>query len=337
MVRRKHLLTGGGGVVGLGAMSYGLLWSEAKLARRVVKPPEEGAPLADGTYGSGAGHPLRLTMVGDSSAAGMGAHEPAGTPGALLATELAAAAGRPVLLDVVAVVGARSSDLAPQVDRLLLRRPDVAVVMIGANDVTHLVSHSAACTDLGVALVRLRKAGVHVVVGTCPDLGTVKPVLQPLRWVGGLASRRMAARQARTAMESGGVAVPLGNALGVLFDADETLWSADRFHPSAAGYERIAAVLLPATRAAVGLQSLPAAARETAAALADVGARLDPARARASAEAAAEESGEGVATARGGTFGVLRRLVRRGGPGPVAAYPEGPHETSGAADADSEW
>ena len=76
-------------------MSYGLLWSEAKLARRVVKPPEEGAPLADGTYGSGDGHPLRLTLVGDSTAAGMGALEPAGTPGALLATELAAAVRAP--------------------------------------------------------------------------------------------------------------------------------------------------------------------------------------------------------------------------------------------------
>ena len=30
---------------------------------------------------------------------------------------------------------------------------------------------------------RLRIAGCQVVVGTCPDLGTIRPIQPPLRWL----------------------------------------------------------------------------------------------------------------------------------------------------------
>ena len=38
-------------------------------------------------------------------------------------------------------------------------------------------------------------AGAEVVVGTCPDLGTIEPVPQPLRWIARRASRQLAAAQ----------------------------------------------------------------------------------------------------------------------------------------------
>src|SRR3712207_6994524 len=59
----------------------------------------------------------------------------------------------------------------------------LAMIIVGANDVTHRVPMAAACRDLGKAVRRLRDAGAVVVVGTTPDLGTVKPLLQPLRTV----------------------------------------------------------------------------------------------------------------------------------------------------------
>src|SRR5664279_6598695 len=183
-VTRGAAYGGGGlGMVGtLGALGYALIKLEAKLARRAV-PPITAAPVADGRYGNSDGIPLRLVMLGDSGAAGFGAETPAETPGALLAGVLAEA-GRSVTLEVLAVTGARSADLDGQITLALAdrrARPDMAVVLIGANDVTHWNPPRRAAADLTAAVTRLRGAGVRVVVATCPDLGALGFVPQPLR------------------------------------------------------------------------------------------------------------------------------------------------------------
>ncbi|MDQ6650624.1 MAG: SGNH/GDSL hydrolase family protein [Actinomycetota bacterium] len=248
---------GGGGAGLLGAVGAGLLWSEAKLARHTVRPPETGAPLPAAEYGlPGAkpGPPLRVAVLGDSSAAGMGCAFPDETPGALLATSLAES-GRLVELDVLAVVGSRSADLEPQVARALLNPPHVAVISIGANDVTHLVPSRQAVAELSSAVARLRTAGVGVVVGTCPDLSTVRPLAQPLRWLAGRRSKEMAAAQTVAVVAAGGVPVALAELLGPRFRAEPALFCSDRFHPSPAGYRLLADALLPAVAAAAGLDA----------------------------------------------------------------------------------
>ncbi|EFL40980.1 LOW QUALITY PROTEIN: secreted protein, partial [Streptomyces griseoflavus Tu4000] len=182
---------GGGGIGLAGAAAVGLLLAEAQLARRRVGNGASGhVPNADGLYGASytvPGEPaLRLTMLGDSTAAGQGVHRAGQTPGALLASGVAAIAERPVGLSTVAVPGARSDDLERQVTLALAdpsRVPDVCVIMIGANDVTHRMPPAHSVRHLSSAVRRLRTAGAEVVVGTCPDLGTIEPVRQPLRWL----------------------------------------------------------------------------------------------------------------------------------------------------------
>ena len=155
-------------------------------------------------------------------------------------------ADRRVYLRAFAKVGARSSDLDGQVDRALPIEPDVAVILIGANDVTHRVRPAASVGHLAEAVRRLRDAGVAVVVGTCPDLGTVKPIPPPLKQVARTWSRRMAAAQTIAVLEGGGRTVSLGSVLGPEFAAAPALlFGPDQFHPSAAGYRSLAAVLLP--------------------------------------------------------------------------------------------
>jgi len=185
-------------------------------------------------------------MIGDSGAAGLGCEVPAQTPGALLAGGLARDLRRTVRLASVAAVGARSSDLATQVARALEEPVDLAVIMIGTNDVTHRVLPGDATHDLGRAVRTLREAGAVVVVGTCPDLGTVEPLLQPLRTVASFYSRRMAAAQIVAVLENDGIAVSLGTLLSPEFAEHPHLWSPDRFHPSPRGYRRVADALLPA-------------------------------------------------------------------------------------------
>jgi lysophospholipase L1-like esterase len=240
----------------LGVAAYGVLATEVRLARRLIGQPFGNAgPGGEGIYGAGPGSPLVLGFLGDSSAVGLGVDHPWQTPGAVVATGLAAIAGRRVQLRVTAVVGAESSALDDQATRLLADHPepDVVVIMVGANDVTHRQRPSVAVRGLDAAVRRLREAGCEVIVGTCPDLGTIEPIPWPLRYIVRRGSRELAAAQTIAVVEAGGRTVSLGDLLGPEFEARPSeMFSSDRFHPSAAGYARAAAALLPSVATALG-------------------------------------------------------------------------------------
>jgi lysophospholipase L1-like esterase len=248
---------GGGGLGLLGAGGLGLLFAQAKLARRWVGVPTAEPPSVNGRYThqlpTSVSEPIRLALLGDSSAAGLGVHLPYETPGVLLANGLSALTGRPVQLTSTAIKGAQSSTLAAQIREALLAKPELACIMIGANDVTHRVRPSDSVRFLDDAVRQLRATGAEVVVGTCPDLGTVEPIARPLRYVARRWSRQLAAAQTIAVVEAGGRTVSLGDILGPEFArAPGEMFGPDRFHPSAAGYAAAAAALLPSLCAALG-------------------------------------------------------------------------------------
>lgn len=248
-------LYGGGGLSMVGAGIYGVLTAEAKIARKVIGPIlEDPPPEATGWYGRGRPGPaIRLALLGDSSAAGYGVDRVEETPGALVASGLAEHADRRVYLREFCVVGAKSSDLASQVDRALLIEPEVAVILIGGNDVTHVVTPSQSVRHLSEGVRRLIAAGCQVVVGTCPDLGTIQPIAPPLKQIARTWSRRLAAAQTIAVLEEGGRTVSLGSILGPEFAAaPAVLFGPDQFHPSAEGYRALAHVLIPSVLAAIG-------------------------------------------------------------------------------------
>ena len=257
--RRRALLRAGTVTAALGGAGFLVLFAEANFAYATIKavdliPP----PDPTGTYGADGPRadepPLTVALLGDSSAAGYGLVDAAETPGALLAQGVADWSGRRVVLRDLAVVGALSSDLDIQVERALAHRPDVAVILIGANDVTHLVRPSVSSAHLVRAVERLREGGVAVLVGTVPDLGSIKPVLPPLRHLARAWSRRIAAEQTIRSVRAGARTVSLADVLGPEFRANrDFLFGPDRFHPSAAGYAALAEVLLPSALAALGL------------------------------------------------------------------------------------
>lgn len=256
---------GGGGIGLLGAATVGVVLAEVQLAKRSVGNSGEHAPppRADGRYGWGfadrpdGAEPLRFAMLGDSTAAGQGVYRARQTPAALLAAGLSAVAERPVELRNVALPGAQSDDLDRQVTLILSDPswvPDVCVVMIGANDVTHRMPATRSVRLLSSAVRRLRTAGAEVVVGTCPDLGTVENVYQPLRWMARRVSRQLAAAQTIGVVEQGGRTVSLGDLLGPEFLANpRELFGPDNYHPSAEGYATAAMAVLPTLCAALGL------------------------------------------------------------------------------------
>jgi len=244
---------GGGGLSLVGASLYGVLTAEAMLARKAIGNAEGDAPDCTGWYGTRRGGPgLKLALLGDSSAMGYGVEKVERTPGAQLASGLAEGADQRVDLRSFAFVGAQSKDLEGQIDQALWMEPDVAVVLIGANDVTHRVRPAESVRLLDQGVRRLRAAGVEVVVGTCPDLGTIEPIAPPLRQVARLWSRRLAAAQTMAVVEAGGRTVSLASILGPEFAASpKVLFGPDQFHPSAEGYSSLAAVLLSSVLDAV--------------------------------------------------------------------------------------
>ncbi|KAB2973150.1 SGNH/GDSL hydrolase family protein [Streptomyces sp. SS1-1] len=325
---------GGGGIGLAGAATVGLLLAEVRMARRHVgNGSTNHVPNADGRYGrlydAPGGTALRLTLLGDSTAAGQGVHRAGQTPGALLASGLAAVAERPVVLRNVALPGACSDDLDRQVALVLADSaapPDICVIMVGANDVTHRMPPTRSVRHLSSAVRRLRTAGAEVVVGTCPDLGTIEPVQQPLRWLARRASRQLAAAQTIGVVEQGGRTVSLGDLLGPEFEANpRELFGPDHYHPSAEGYATAAMAVLPTLCAALGLW--PADEERP-----DVTRREGflPV-ARAAAEAASEAGTEVTAampTGPKGPWALLKRRRRRrlGEAEPSPAGPAGVRE-----------
>ncbi|WP_094770209.1 SGNH/GDSL hydrolase family protein [Microbacterium gorillae] len=241
------------GAAGVGAVALGArrgLRRQAAIARRRIgKPLGEDAVDADRVWRPKLpGPPVELVLLGDSLAAGLGASRPKQTLGGRLAKGLARAITHPVRLRTAAVVGAESSDLSVQLSSLPAGyRPDVAVIVVGGNDVTHRVPPATSAAHLRAAVDALRDRGAAVVVGTCPDLGALRPVPQPLRRLAGTLSRVLAGAQRRAALRAGAVPVDLRRAVGRRFRSDpDEMFSIDRFHPSAAGYRQTTAALLPA-------------------------------------------------------------------------------------------
>ncbi|WP_295011556.1 SGNH/GDSL hydrolase family protein [uncultured Microbacterium sp.] len=231
-----------------------LLTRQARIARRRIgKPLGEDALDADRVWRPRlAGEPIDLLLLGDSLAAGLGAERRKDTLGGRLAKGLARRSHRPVRLRTVAVVGSESPDLDAQLAGLADDYvPDVAVIVVGGNDVTHRIPISVSVRHLEDAIAWLHALGAAVVVGTCPDLGALRPVPQPLRSIAARLSRRLAAAQAQAAIEQGATPVDLRRAVGAMFsDEPDEMFSLDRFHPSALGYRRTADALLPAVTAA---------------------------------------------------------------------------------------
>lgn len=240
----------------LGASLYGVLTAEAKLARRVIgEVSRDPVPDSTGWYGRGRPGPaLKIALLGDSSACGYGVERVEQTPGSLLASGVSAQGNQRIYMRQFCVVGARTEDLAAQIDRALPIEPDVALILVGANDVTNMTLPSASVRHLSDGVRRLRDAGVAVVVGTCPDLGTITPIAQPLRQIARSWSRRIAAAQTIAVIEQGGRTVSLGSILGPEFAAAPAVFfGPDQFHPSPEGYRALVRILLPSVLAALGL------------------------------------------------------------------------------------
>jgi lysophospholipase L1-like esterase len=254
------------GTAYLGARN--LLVGQAAHTRTVIPKAWDIPPRADGVYTPG-GEPvqrwhrrvpvdLHLMMFGDSTATGYGCMSADELPGVLIARGLAERSGKVIRLSTKAIVGATSKGVASQVDAMFIAGPppDVAVMMLGANDVTALNGISRSAQRLALTVRKLRARGALIVVGTCPDLGVISAIPQPLRSLAHARTSQLARAQTAAVRAAGGVPVPLAQLLAPKFRAaPELMFSPDGFHPSATAYALAADALLLALVDALGIEA----------------------------------------------------------------------------------
>ena len=227
------------------ALFAGLLGVEIYLAYSREYLPTAPALELGGTFGPPDGTPLRFTVLGDSTAAGLGAGSAQHAYATVLSERLAARGYR-VELTAYGVSGARVGDVATkQVPLALESKPDLIFVGIGANDATHLTPLDSVERHMGVALDALAGAGAVVVVAGPPDMRAAA-WLEPLRSIVGWRGRRVEERIEQVARERDIPIVQLAEEAGPYFAANpEDAYAADDFHPGPGGYRAWADAIFP--------------------------------------------------------------------------------------------
>jgi lysophospholipase L1-like esterase len=189
------------------------------------------------------GRALTYVVMGDSTAAGQGAPY---AQGIAVGTANALAANHRVTMTNLGVSGARINDVVKdQLATAVRMHPDLVLLSVAANDVTHLSSVAGMQSNL-LRIVRALKAAnpaVAIVVTGSPDMGSPPRIPRLLR---GLASRRTEAINRmfrKVAADEHLTFAPIADVTGPLFRKDRSLFADDQFHPNARGYATWIAVL----------------------------------------------------------------------------------------------
>ena len=235
----------------VGLLLVALVGIEVVVAIRREYLPTEPALDIGGVFGGGSDR-LTLVVLGDSTGAGVGAGTAEKAYPTVLARTLARRTGKKVRLIDFAISGARVRDVVEdQVPRALEEDASAFLVVIGANDVTHLSSLSSVRDGTTEIARRLGATGTPVVVAGAPDM-RAPAFAEPLRSIVGWRGEVVTDAIEETAGEEGAMVVPLADETRDYFISEpDRHYSADLFHPSAAGYRRWADVLYPAVEQAI--------------------------------------------------------------------------------------
>lgn len=208
-----------------------VLMQARRLRRDVPRLPDAAQPWHGSLPGA---DPLRLLVIGDSTAAGVGTDtQDEALPGHL-AREFAALTGRGVHWRAI---GENGVDTREFIDRYLADAADeewdVIFVSIGANDALGLRSRAAFARDLDTILTRLRAASPAAVllVSSLPAFARFELLPDPLRWNLAVHSRSLEAG-ARQIVER----TPGAHMSPPPPPYTPGFFASDFFHPSAQGY-----------------------------------------------------------------------------------------------------
>jgi lysophospholipase L1-like esterase len=160
------------------------LWVAQGLLMR-SRTPQLPEPAGERSGELGNGPLLRLLIIGDSSAAGVGVDTQAQAFSGHLTRRLSQRSGRRVRWQLLARSGVSSAHILPLVQQASPPAADVAMVLLGVNDVIEqlptrqAVTHREALANWLIAHCNVR----HVVFSPLPPMGEFPALRPPLRWV----------------------------------------------------------------------------------------------------------------------------------------------------------
>jgi lysophospholipase L1-like esterase len=213
-----------------------LLWQGRQVRQRALQLPEAAGPR-QGVEGRGPTL-LRLLVVGDSAAAGVGVAHQHQALAAPLAAALARRRGGAVAWQLLATTGHQAGDALAALQTAALQPADLMLVALGVNDAVAQTSprHWLATLD-ALHAQAVASAGVRYSLHTAlPPMGDFPLLSQPLRWVLGRDARRLdQALRAHLAHRPDRGHAPLPSVPPGIAAAD---WMArDGFHPGQLGYQ----------------------------------------------------------------------------------------------------
>lgn len=200
---------------------------------RMAPPENSGAYELDGR-----GSPLRLLVIGDSSAAGVGVETIEQSFSGYLPRFLHEISGRPVLSRVIGLNSATSSHLRDfALPHIEPRHIDYVALNVGTNDAKNFHTSRRFCRDFGTLLYALRSRfpGAAIIWSGVLDLEKVPALPRPLNRILGIRSRLIDYCGRILCRERGALALPPE------WRPVSENFSADGFHASEEGYREWAA------------------------------------------------------------------------------------------------
>lgn len=160
-----------------------LLWQGRQVRRNALRLPEAQGPR-EGVAGTGKVC-LRVLIVGDSSAAGVGAKNQTQALAGRLSEALSQRLGGAVVWQLIARSGDTTQVSLKAVRTLSLHPADVMVTALGLNDVVAQISPQTWLAWLDkLDRVAIRRAGVkHIVHSGIPPIHSFPLLPNPLRWM----------------------------------------------------------------------------------------------------------------------------------------------------------
>jgi len=218
-----------------------LLLLQGRHVRRVTPRLAEALGPREGTAGNGP--PLRLLIVGDSAAAGVGVP----VQGRALSGQLVAAlaATHRVTWRLIARTGWTTRNLLAHIAAEPAAPFDVALTSLGVNETTSGVPPARWLREQAalVTLLSQRFGAAYVLLSAVPPMGRFPALPQPLRGYLGMRARRL-----DTALAHWAASRDDCEHLPFAFPLEPGMMASDGFHPGETGCALWAAQLAAAIR-----------------------------------------------------------------------------------------
>ena len=205
-----------------------LVFQGKTVSQNIIRLPE---PAGERQGVTGAGPRLRLLVLGDSAAAGVGVGV---QREALLGNTVSRLAPHfEVHWQLIAKTGATTASTLRKLGKVKEETFDVVLTSLGVNDVTANKSRRVFLQEQKalVELLRAKFGAPHIILSGFPPVGKFPALPQPLRWYLGLQSERFDRGLEALASAQGCDYLRLND-----LSNDPALMASDGFHPGAEVY-----------------------------------------------------------------------------------------------------